>query len=74
MALEILRDDMSAKLVEHMVLSANLEKEVDLLRTTYAERIEREMDILRNAPCGSCDRLKYQNELLVRNKVQEVEC
>ena len=65
MALEILRDDMSAELVAHKDMSANLEKEVDLLRTTYAECIEKEMENLRNAPCGTCDRLKYQNEVLV---------
>jgi hypothetical protein len=36
LALKQMRDDMSAKLVEHR-MSANHEKEIELLRTTYAK-------------------------------------
>ena len=61
-----MRDDMSAKLVEHNEMSANLEKEIDLLRTTYAECIRKEMENLKNAPCGTCDRLKFENEVLAK--------
>ena len=53
-ALKVLRDDMSA----------SLEKEDELLRTTYARCLEEQMDDLRRAPCGSCDRLKFENEVL----------
>jgi len=52
-------DDMSAKLVEHNEMSANLEKENELLRTTYGKCIEKEMNNLKNAPCGTCDRVKF---------------
>ncbi|TVT98833.1 hypothetical protein EJB05_55848, partial [Eragrostis curvula] len=65
-ALKLVRDDMSAKLVEHNDMSASLEKENDLLRTTYAECIEKEMQILRDAPCDICERLKSQNEVLLQ--------
>ncbi|XP_022684993.1 uncharacterized protein LOC111258245 [Setaria italica] len=64
LTLKQMRDDMSAKLVERNEMSANLEKENKLLRTTYAKCIEKEMDNLRNAPCGTCDRLKHENEVL----------
>ena len=64
LSLKQMRDDMSAKFVEHNEMSANLEKETDLLRTTYAKCIEKELDNLRNAPCGTCDRLKFENESL----------
>ena len=64
LALKKLCDDMSAKLVEHNEMSANLEKENELLRTTYAECIGKEMENLKNAPCGTCDRLKFENEVL----------
>lgn len=47
LALKQMHDDMSAKLVEHNEMSANLEKEIELLRTTYAKCIEKEMDNLR---------------------------
>jgi hypothetical protein len=66
LALKQIRDDMSAKLVEHNEMSANLEKENELLRTTYAECIEKEMQNLKNAPCGTCDRLKFENEVLAK--------
>ena len=46
-------------------MSANLEKEIELLRTTYAECIGKEMQNLKNAPCGTCDHLKFENEVLV---------
>jgi len=45
-------------------MSANLEKENDLLHTTYAKCIEEEMENLRNTPCGTCDYLKFQSEVL----------
>ena len=64
LALKQMRDEMSAKLVEHSDMSANLEKEIDLLRTTYAMCMEKELDNLRNASCGTCDRLKFENESL----------
>jgi len=63
-ALKLLRDDMSAELVVHKDMSANLEKENDLLHTTYAKCIEEEMENLRNTPCGTCDYLKFQSEVL----------
>jgi chromosome segregation ATPase len=66
LALKQICDDMSAKLVEHNEMSANLEKENELLRTTYAECIEKEMQNLKNAPCGTCDRLKFENEILAK--------
>jgi GTP-sensing pleiotropic transcriptional regulator CodY len=47
LTLKKMRDDMSAKLVEHDEMSANLEKENELLRTTYAKCIEEEVDNLR---------------------------
>jgi hypothetical protein len=56
LALKQMRDDMSTKLVEHNEMSANLDKEIELLHTTYAECIEKEMENLKNAPCGTCDR------------------
>jgi uncharacterized CHY-type Zn-finger protein len=59
-----MREDMSAKLVEHDEISANLEKENELLRTTYAKYIEEEINNLRNMTCGTCERLKSQNEVL----------
>ena len=64
LALKQMHDDISTKLVKHNEMSANLEKENELLRTTYAKCIEKEMDNLRNAPCGTCDRLKFENEVL----------
>jgi hypothetical protein len=57
-------EDMSAKLVEHDKRSANLEKENELLRTTYAKCIEEELYNLRNMTCGTCERLKSENEVL----------
>ena len=57
-------DDMSAKLVEHNNMSARFEIEVDLLRTTFAKCIEEQVESLRNALCGTCDRLKSENEFL----------
>ena len=66
LALKQMRDDMSAKLAENNEMNANLEKENDLLRTTYAKCIEQEMDNLKNSPCGTCDRLKFENEILVK--------
>jgi hypothetical protein len=66
LALKQMREDMSAKLVEHKDMSANLEKEIELLRTTYAECIAKEMENLKNAPCGTCDRLKFENEVLAK--------
>jgi hypothetical protein len=65
-----MRDDMSAKLVEHDEMSANLEKENELLRTTYAKCIEEEINNLRKMTCGTCERLKSQNEVFA-HKVQE---
>jgi hypothetical protein len=59
-------DDMSTKLVEHDEMSANFEKENELLRTTYAKCIEKEIDNLRNMTCGTCERLKFENEVLHR--------
>jgi len=53
-------------LVEHNKMSANLEKEIELLRTTYAKCIGKEMENLKNAPCGTCDRLKFENEVLAK--------
>ena len=47
LALKQMRDDMSAKFVEHNEMSANLEHNLE------------------NAPCGTCDRVKHENELLV---------
>ena len=64
LALKRMRDNMSAKLVEHNEMSANLENEIDLLRTTHAKCIEKELDNLRSAPCGTCDLLKFENESL----------
>lgn len=64
-ALKQVRDDISAKLVEHNDMSARLEIEVDLLRTTHAKCIEEQVvESLRDAPCGTCDRLKFENEFL----------
>src|SRR5579859_7298789 len=65
LVLKQMRNDMSAKLVEHDEMSANLEKEIDFLHTTYVNCIEKEMDILRNAPCGTCESLKHENEVLL---------
>ena len=65
LALKKMRDDMSAKLVEHDEMSANLEKENELLRTTYARCIEKEVENLINIPCGTCERLKVENEALL---------
>ena len=45
-------------------MSARFEIEVDLLHTTYAKCIEEQMESLRNALCGTCDRLKFENEFL----------
>jgi hypothetical protein len=45
-------------------MSANLEKENELLRTTYAKCIEEEINNLRNMTCGTCEHLKSQNEVL----------
>ena len=59
-----MRDDMSVKLVEHNDMSARFEIEVDHLRTTYTMCIEEQVESLRNAPCGTCDRLKFENEFL----------
>jgi predicted nuclease with TOPRIM domain len=64
LALKKMREDMSAKLVEHDEMSANLEKENELLRTTYAKCIEEEINNLRNMTCGTCERRKSQNEVL----------
>jgi hypothetical protein len=64
LALKKMRDDMSAKLVEHDEMSANLDKENELLRTTYAKCIEEEINNLRNMTCGTCECLKSQNEVL----------
>jgi hypothetical protein len=66
LALKQMRDDMKAMLVEHNEMSANLEKEIELLHTTYAECIEKEMQNLKNARCGTCDRLKFENEVLAK--------
>ncbi|KAG2556317.1 uncharacterized protein LOC120685695 [Panicum virgatum] len=63
-ALKRILDDMSIKLVEHNDMSARFEIEVDLLRTTYAKCIEEQVESFRNAPCGTCDRLKSENEFL----------
>jgi hypothetical protein len=64
LALKNMREDISAKLVEHDEMSANLEKENELSRTTYAKCIEEEIDNFRNMTCGTCERLKYENEVL----------
>jgi hypothetical protein len=64
LALKTMREDMSAKLVEHDEMNANLEKENELLHTTYAKCIEEEINNLRNMTCGTCERLKSQNEVL----------
>jgi hypothetical protein len=64
LSLKKMRGDMSTKLVEHDDMSANLEKENELLRTTYAKCIEEEIDNLRNMTCGTCERLKSENEVL----------
>ena len=56
---------MSAKLVEHNEKSANLVKEIELLRTNYAKCIEKKTEILINDSCGSRDRLKHENEVLI---------
>jgi GTP-sensing pleiotropic transcriptional regulator CodY len=58
LALKKMSKDMSAKLVEHDEMSANLEKENELLHTTYAKCIEEEIDNLRNMACGTCEHLK----------------
>ena len=50
LALKKMRDDMSAKLVEHDERSANLEKEIENVR---------------NIPCGTCEHLKFENEVLL---------
>jgi hypothetical protein len=44
LALKQMRDDMSAKLVEHDEMGANLVKENELLHTTYAKCIEKEIE------------------------------
>ena len=62
LALKQMRDDISVKLVEHNDMSARLEIEVDLLCTTFAKCIEEQVKSLRNVPCGTCDRLKLENE------------
>ena len=54
-----MRDDMSVKLVEHNDMSARFEIEVDLLHTTYDKCIQEQVESLRNALCGTCDRLKF---------------
>jgi len=64
LALKQVRDDMSAKLVEHNDMSVRFEIEVDLVRTTFAKCIEEQVKSLRNALCGTCDRLKLENEFL----------
>jgi hypothetical protein len=64
LALKKMRKDMSAKMVEHDEMSANLEEENELSRTIYAKCIEKEIDNLRNMTCGTCERLKFQNEVL----------
>jgi hypothetical protein len=64
LALKKMCEDMSAKLVEHDEMSANIEKENELLRTTYAKCIEEEINNLRNMTCGTCEHLKSQNEVL----------
>jgi len=64
LALKQMRDEMSAKLAEHNDMSARFEIEVDLLRTTFAKCIEEKVKISRNASCGTCDRLKFENEFL----------
>lgn len=43
-ALKALRDDMNAKVAAHNDMSVSLEKENELLRTTYARYIEEQMD------------------------------
>ena len=66
LALKRMHNDMRTKLFKHNVMSANLKKENELLCTTYTKCIEMEMHNLKNAPCGSCDRLKFANEVLAR--------
>jgi hypothetical protein len=44
LSLKKMHEDMSTKLVEHDDMSANLEKENELLRTTYAKCIEEEIN------------------------------
>ena len=34
------------------------------MRTTYAKCIDKEIDNLRNMTCGTCERLKFENEVL----------
>ena len=48
--LKKMRDDMSAKLVELDDINANLEKEIENVR---------------NIPCGTCERLKFENEVVL---------
>jgi GTP-sensing pleiotropic transcriptional regulator CodY len=55
LTLKKMHEDMSAKLVEHDEMSANLEKENELLCTTYAKCIEEEINNLRNMTCGTVD-------------------
>jgi len=64
LALKQMRGDMSAKLVEHNDMSARFEIEVDLLRIRFAKCIKEQVENLRNALCGTCDRLKFENEFL----------
>ena len=64
LALKRVRDDMSAKLIQHNEMSANLVKQIELLQNTYAKCIEEQVESLRNAPCGTWDRLKSENEFL----------
>jgi hypothetical protein len=64
LALKKMREDMSAKLVEHDEMSANLEKENEFLHTTYAKCIEEEIDNLINMTCDTCEGLKSENEVL----------
>jgi hypothetical protein len=64
LALKNMCEDMSAMLVEHDAMSANLDKENELLRTTYAKCIKEEINNLRYMTCGTCEHLKSQNEVL----------
>jgi hypothetical protein len=64
-ALKQVCDDMSAKLIEHNEMAARLEKDNDLLCTTYDECIEEEIQLLRETPCGTCEQLKSQNEVFL---------
>jgi hypothetical protein len=59
-----MHDDMSTKLVENNEMIVNLEKENELLRSTYSHCIEKEIDNLRNMTSGTCERLKFKNEVL----------